>query len=132
MIGISVRDAPAPLVVAASLVAVEGLLMVLYAVVELFSLSGDRVTMGLTTAAFFALYGGALIVCAWAVTQRHSWGRAPIVLAQLFQLMAAWSFRESPTTMVAVGLAIVALITVVGLFHPASVDHLAGEGERTS
>lgn len=131
MFGTRMQDAPAPLVVAASLVAVEGLLMVLYAVVELVSLSWDRVTMGLTTAAFFALYGGALIVFAWAVTQRHSWGRAPIVLAQLFQLMAAWSFRESPTTLVAVGLALVAVITLVGLLHPASVEHLAEEGERT-
>jgi hypothetical protein len=119
--------APAPLVVAAGLVAVEGALVVMYAVVELFSLTGGRLTMGLTTAAFFAMYGAALVVCAWAVTRRHSWARAPIVLAQLLQLMAAWSFRDSPTTLVAIGLAVVGLVVLVGLLHPASIDHLAEE-----
>lgn len=119
--------APAPLLVAASLVAVEGSLVVLYAVMELFSLNQGRLAMGLTTAAFFALYGVGLLLCARAVTRRQSWARAPIVLAQLFQLMAAWSFRDSPTTLAAIGLAIVALIVIAGLLHPASIDHLAEE-----
>ena len=50
-------DRPAPLTVAASLVAVEGLVVVLLAVLELATLSSDRLTMGLTTTAFFVAYG---------------------------------------------------------------------------
>jgi hypothetical protein len=121
--------APAPLVVAAGLVAVEGLLVVMYAVMELFSLSGGRLTMGLTTAAFFALYGAGLVFFAWAVSRGRSWARAPIALAQLLQLMAAWSFRGSPTTIAAIALAVVAVIVLVGLLHPASLDHLAEEAQ---
>jgi hypothetical protein len=127
MVRSHIGDAPAPLIVAASLVAVEGALLVMYAVMELFSISSGRLTMGLTTAAFFALYGAGLGFCAWAVTRGRSWARSPIVLTQLFGLLAAWSFRESPTTMIAVGLAVVAVVVLVGLLHPASLEHLAEE-----
>jgi hypothetical protein len=46
------------------------------------------------------------------------------VLAQLIQLGIAWSFRGGDTTLVAVALAVVALVVVVGLLHPASIDAL--------
>ena len=120
-------DHPAPLVVAASLVAVEGLVLLLLAVLELASLSSQRLTMGVTTTGFFALYGGALLLLAWSVHHGRSWARSPIVLAQLIQLGIAWSFRGGDTTLVAVALAVVALIVVVGLLHPASIDALADD-----
>jgi hypothetical protein len=120
-------DHPAPLVVAASLVAVEGLVLLLLAVLELASLSSQRLTMGVTTTGFFAVYGGALLLLAWSVHRGRSWARSPIVLAQLIQLGLAWSFRGGDTTLVAVALAVVALIVVVGLLHPASIDALADD-----
>ena len=120
-------DHPAPLVVAASLVAVEGLVLLLLAVLELASLSSQRLTMGVTTAGFFAVYGGALLLLAWSVHRGRSWARSPIVLAQLIQLGIAWSFRGGDTTLVAVALAVVALIVVAGLLHPASIDALADD-----
>jgi hypothetical protein len=120
---------PAPLVVAASLVAVEGLLLLGYAVLEAFSISSDRVAVGVTTALFFAVYGGLLLLCAWSVTGGHSWARSPIVLAQLIQLGLAWSFRGGETTAVVVAIAVVALIVLVGLLMPASVEALADDGE---
>jgi hypothetical protein len=116
---------PAPLVVAASLVAVEGALLLGYAVLELFSLDSDRLAVGLTTSIFFAVYGAGLLLCAWAVTRGHSWARSPIVLAQLIQLGLAWSFRGGDTTVVAVAIAVVAGLVLVGLLHPASLDALA-------
>jgi hypothetical protein len=115
---------PAPLVVAASLVAVEGVVLVALAILELASLSSQRLTMGVTTAGFFAGYGAALLLFAWSVRQGRSWARSPIVLAQLIQLGIAWSFRGGDTTLVAVALAVVALVVVVGLLHPASIDAL--------
>ena len=118
-------DHPAPLVVAASLVAVEGVVLVLLAILELANLSSQRVTMGLTTAGFFVVYGVALMICAWSVHRGHSWARSPIVLAQLIQLGVAWSFRGGDTTLVAVALAVVAVVIVVGLLHPASIHALA-------
>jgi len=118
---------PAPLTVAASLVAVEGLVLVLLAVVEVASLDLGRLTMGLTTSVFFVAYGVALVCCAGLLVRRVSWARAPAVLTQLIQLGLAWSFREQPTTLVAIGLAVVALVVLAGIFHPASLDALAEE-----
>jgi hypothetical protein len=120
-------DHPAPLVVAASLVAVEGLVLLLLAVLELASLSSQRLTMGVTTTGFFAVYGAALLLLAWSVHRGRSWARSPIVLAQLIQLGLAWSFRGGDTTLVAVALAVVAVVVVLGLFHPASIDALADD-----
>lgn len=119
------KQIPAPLTVAASLTAVEGLLMVGYGVLELASVSTERLAMGLTTAAFFAVYGGGLLVCAWAVARGHSWARSPIVLAQLIQLGIAWNFRGENTLGVAIALAVVGVVVIVGLLHPDSLDHLA-------
>lgn len=119
---------PAPLVVAASLVAVEGLLLLGYAVLELASISADRVALAITTALFFAAYGALLIAAAWAVTHGRSWARSPIVLAQLIQLGVAWSFRGGDTTAVAVAMAVVAAIVLVGLLVPSSIDALS-DGE---
>ena len=120
-------DHPAPLVVAASLVAVEGVVLLLLAVLELANLSSQRLTMGVTTAGFFAVYGAAMLLFAWLVHRGHSWARSPIVLGQLIQLGVAWSFRGGDTTLVAVVLAVVAVIVVVGLLHPASIDALADD-----
>lgn len=113
--------------VAASLVAVEGVLLVMYAVLELASLTSGRLTMGLTTAAFFAVYGAGLLLCAWLVLRGQSWARSPIMLAQLIQLGVAWSFLGGRTTWVAVSLAMVALIVIAGVLHPASIDALSDE-----
>jgi hypothetical protein len=120
-------DHPAPLVVAASLVAVEGVVLLALAILELASLSSQRVTMGVTTAGFFVVYGAALLLCAWVVHRGHSWARSPIVLAQLIQLGLAWNFWGGSTTPIAVGLAVVAVVVVLGLFHPASLDALADD-----
>jgi hypothetical protein len=116
---------PAPLVVAASLVAVEGLLLLGYAVLELASLSADRVTVALTTAIFFAAYAVLLLASARAVTRGQSWGRSPIVLTQLIQLGLAWSFRDGSTLLVAVALAVIALVVLAGILNPASIDALS-------
>lgn len=119
---------PAPLTVAASLVVVEALVFVILAVAELAALEGERAMMGATTAVFFLVYGAGLGVCAWAVWRLRSWGRAPIVLAQLIQLLVAWNFWGGATTWVALGLALVAVVVVAGVLHPQSIDALAERG----
>lgn len=105
--------------------------MLVYAILELANVSSQRLAMGLTTALFFAMYGAGLGVAAWAVHRRHSVARSPIVLAQLIQLGLAWNLRGGETTVVAVVLAIVALVVIAGLLHPASIVHLA-EDEPTT
>ncbi len=123
-----VRDrAPAPLVVAASLVAVEAMLLVIQGVAQIVSVSGDRAAMGVTTSVFFVLYGAGLAFCALMVTRLSSWARAPIVVSQLILLLLAWSFRGGDTTAVAITFALVAVLVLLGVFHPASLDALADE-----
>ena len=122
-------DNPPPLTVAASLAAVQGMLLVLYGVLEIANLSLDRVTMGVTTAVFFLAAGGGLCACAFYLQRRSTWARSPIVLAQLIQLGLAWNFRAAPTTWLAVVLAVVALVVLFGIFHPASIRALEGSPE---
>jgi hypothetical protein len=113
------------LTVAASLVAIEGAMLVMLALVETGNLSTQRLAMGLTTAVFFAVYGVVLLLCAWQLTRRAAWARSPVVLTQLIQLGLAWNFRGGETTWIAVALAAVALVVVAGIFHPDSLDALA-------
>jgi hypothetical protein len=83
--------------------------------------------MGLTTAAFFFLYGAGLAYCAWRLARLQSWARAPVVLAQLIQLGVAWSFKDGDTVVVAVVLALVALVVIAGILHPRSLSALAAQ-----
>ena len=120
-------SAPPPLVTAASVAAVEGLMLVALALLELFSLSSSRLTMGLTTAAFFAAFGVLLIVCGWVVTRGQTWARGPILMAQLIGLGLAWNLRGGQTTLMAVAIVVVAAVVIAGLLHPASVEALNAE-----
>lgn len=116
---------PPPLAVAASLVAVEAAMLVIFGVVELRSIETSKLTMGVTTSLFFGVYGVGLGLCAWQLYRLRSWTRAPVVLAQLIQLGVAWSFREGATTFVSVLLTVVAVLVIAGVFHPASLRALA-------
>jgi hypothetical protein len=111
--------------VAASLAAVEGLVIGILGIAELVHLSSGRLTMGVTTAVFFAAYAVGLVFCAWQVSRCTPWARSPLVLSQLIQLGIAWNFRDLPA--VAIALAVVAVVVLGGLFHPASMKALDRE-----
>jgi hypothetical protein len=117
-------------VVAAGLVLVEGLLTAIYGLGELVHLDGDRLAMGLTTAAFFLAYGIGLGCCAWGLQRVHTWARGPVLLAQLIWLGLAWNFRHGETRLIAVLLAVPAVITLVGMLHPQSIDALEHRDPR--
>ncbi|WP_310526241.1 hypothetical protein [Nocardioides sp.] len=115
---------PPPLVTAASVTVVEGLVLLLLAVLEIASLTGGRLTMGLTTAVFFGAFGVLLMVCGRLITRGHTWVRGPILLAQLMALAMAWNLRGGETTIVSAAIAVVALIVIAGMLHPASIEAL--------
>ena len=115
------RDLPAPLVVAASLAGLEGLLVLAYAVVLAHDIDSQRVTMGVTTSLFFGLLAGLLVCCAWYVVQRRTWARSPIVVVQVMALGLAWNFLGGSTTWISCVLAVVAVVVLAGLLHPASI-----------
>lgn len=121
---------PPPLTVAASLAAVEGLLFLGLAVAELANFEMSKAAMGATTALFFVLYGAALLACAWGLWRLRSWGRSPIVFAQLLQLAVAYSFWGGETTWIAVSAGVVALIVLAGVFHPQSLKAVGDADER--
>jgi hypothetical protein len=113
---------PPPLTVAASLVAVQGLVLVGLALVEAFSVDQDRVAVAVSTAVFFALYGVVLLTCSVALTQRWGWARGPVLISQLIQLGIAWNVRDS--LFLAIVLAIAALLALAGMLSPASIEVL--------
>jgi hypothetical protein len=115
---------PPPLHVAAALAGLEGLFLLGVAVAVLAATERERLVTGLPTVAFFLIYGSALMWSAWQLRRRESWARSFVVLAQLIQLGLAWNFRGEQTLAVAVGIALVALIVLAGIFHPQSVRAL--------
>ena len=121
---ISAPGAAAPLLTAAGLTLVEGLLTVMYGVSEAAHITSQRLVMGVTTATFFVGYGAAMMICAWGLTRLHTWARGPVLLAQLIWLGLAWNFRDGGTWPVAVGLAVPAAIVLVGMLVPSSVEAL--------
>lgn len=120
--------APLWLVAASVLVGLEALVLVGYGVAQLPAFTQARATMVLTSTVFFVVYGGSLGVFAWLMHQLRSWTRAPVVLAQLIQLGVAWSFRGGTTTPLAVGLAVVAVAVLAGVFHPDSLRAVEAAG----
>jgi hypothetical protein len=115
-------DNPPPLTVAASLVAVQGFVLVALAVLELVNVSSERLSLGVSAAVFFLVYGGLLLLCAWALTQQQGWTRGPVLITQLIQLGLAWNLRDLPV--VAVALALAAAVVLAGMLHPATLRTL--------
>ena len=110
--------------------ALEALVLVVLAVLELANLRSIRLTMGVTTTVFFLVAAAGLAWCAWSLWKARRWARGPVVMAQLIQLGLAWNFRDAPTTLVAIGLAVVALVVVAGLLHPATTRVLEEDEPR--
>lgn len=126
----SLHGTPAPLVVAAGLTGIQGLLTIVFGLVEGFSLDSGRLVMGVTTGAFFLAYGVGLVVCAWGLSTVRPWARGPVLLAQLIWLGLAWNFRTGSTLSVAIGLAVAAVVVLAGLLHPRSIDALERAADR--
>ncbi len=116
---------PAPLTVAASLVTIQGGLLLVFAVLELASVSSDRISLGVSTAIFFLVYGALLVLCAFALTRQQGWARGPVLITQLIQLGLAWNLRD--TALIAVLLVVSALVVLAGMLHPASIAALTDD-----
>jgi hypothetical protein len=110
--------------VAASLTAVEAFVLAGLGLLELASLRSVRLTMGITTTLFFLAAAVGLGWCAWSLWKVRRWARGPVVMAQLIQLGLAWNLWAGSTKPLAIGLAVVAVVVVLGLVHPASTEVL--------
>jgi len=121
---------PPPLLVAASLAALEGLALLAGAVLQLAHLRSGHVSLGVALAVFFAAYGALLIASAFGLHRRRTWPRGPVLFSQLIMLGLAWGLRDH--ALLAVGVAIVAVVTIAGLVHPSSIDALEASRRQDS
>lgn len=121
------RVPPPPLVVAAALTALLALALAVLGVLELANLRAIRLTMGLTTSVFFLGAAVALAWCAWSLWRVRRWARGPVVMADLIVLGLAWNLRDVETLLLPVGLALVAVVGIAGLLHPATTAALEDE-----
>lgn len=118
---------PRPLLIAAALTLLEGVVFIGYGVLELFNLSSERLSMGLTTALFFLGYGAALAWCARGLRDGRSWARSPVVFAQLLQIPVAWSFFGHDTKGVSAAIFAVSVIVLVAIMMPRSLQYLSDD-----
>jgi uncharacterized membrane protein (DUF2068 family) len=79
------------------------------------------------TAILLGGYGVLLILTARGVFRGRRWSRGPAVVTQLILLPIAWSFRGSPTTLVAVVMAAVSVAILVCVLHPRSTEVFVGQ-----
>jgi len=125
---------PLTIVVAAALLALEGLAGLAYAVLELGQIRMSRAAVGVGVATLMACFGLVLLLVARGVLLGSRWSRGPAVVVQLILLPLAWSFKGGATTWVSVLLAVIAIATLVGLLHPRSTAVFLGSapGEGSS
>ena len=113
--------------VAASLTAVEAVVLAGLGLLEVANLTTGRLTMGVTTSAFFLGAAAALAWCAWSLWRVRRWARGPVVMAQLILLGLAWNLWADSTRPLSAGLAVVGLVVIAGLLHPASTRALEAD-----
>lgn len=117
-------EAPGPLRVAAVVVALQGAFAVVFGAAEALNTSAERAVMGTTTSIFFIGFGLGLLFCAWGLSKVRPWARGPVMLAQLMSLGLAWNFRGGETAWISVVLMIPAVIGLIGMLHPRTLEAL--------
>ena len=125
---------PITIVVAAALLAFEGLAALAYAVLEIGQIRMSRAEVGVGVAILMAGFGLLLLLVARGVFRGRRWSRGPAVVTQLILLPIAWSFKGGSTTWVSVALGALAIAVLVGVLHPRStavfVPPAANRGQR--
>ena len=116
---------PAPLMMAAVLLAIEALAAVVFGGIALTQIRPSPAEVG-TGVAIWMLGYGVLLALARGVFLGRRWSRAPSAATQLILLPLAFSFRGEPTTWVAGAIAVAAVATLVGLLHPRSTEVFVG------
>ncbi len=113
------------------IVAVQGIAGVFAAIVYVVSgiRGGDEPGLNMFgTAAYFVIIGGAVLAAGGALWTGRRWGRGVAVFAQLLLLPVAWYLAVgSGRWIYGIGVAVVALVTLVLLFSPSAVQWLSAQ-----
>jgi hypothetical protein len=121
---------------AAVLVAIEGGVGLVAAVVYVVSGFAGSAEPGLNkfgTAAWFAIIGGGVLAAGWALWTGRRWGRGVAVFAQLLLLPVAWYMAVgSGQWLYGVPVALVAVVTLVLLFSPSTLEWLGAQDSASA
>jgi hypothetical protein len=124
---------PFTIVMAAALLALEAVIALGYAALEVGQVRMSRAALGVGVAILMAGFGLVLLAVARGVFRGKRWSRGPAVATQLILLPIAWSFKGGGTTWVSVVLAVLAIAVLVGVLHPRSTSVFvqpAADGRR--
>jgi hypothetical protein len=114
---------------AAVVVALEGVVLVVVAVVLVVRALGGAHEVSISgygTAGWFVIMGAAVVTAAWALWTGRRWGRGIAVFAQLLLLPVAWYIAVgSRQWSYGVPVALVAAVALALLFSPSAVQWLA-------
>ena len=124
------HPAGVPLKVAATVLALEALVTVGFAIVQLLFLEPLGATSAIVTAVVVLGYAAALGFVAYGVARGRRWSRAPAIATQLVQLPVAWGLRSDPTTPIALAMGTASALVVVCLLLPSSTAIFVPETER--
>jgi hypothetical protein len=111
---------PFTIVMAAALLALEAVIALGYAALEVGQVRMSRAALGVGVAILMAGFGLVLLAVARGVFRGKRWSRGPAVATQLILLPIAWSFKGGGTTWVSAVLAVLAIAVLVGVLHPRS------------
>jgi hypothetical protein len=119
-----------PLVLAAAILALEGLVSIGFGILELTQAQASRLALGGGVGIIMVCYAALLVAVARGVVRGRRWSRAPGIATQLIQLPIAWSFRGAQTGLVGAALAASALTVLICLLLPSSTVIFVPEEER--
>lgn len=112
--------------VAAAVVVLESAAYIVVALLDFADSSGGRRGFGLGAGLLLIAYGTGLLFAAWAVRQGRRWARAPLIVAQLIQLLLASDARDG-AAWVTPAMAASALVVLGCLLAPPVTRALTGE-----
>ncbi len=93
----------------------------------------QHVVSGFGNAAWFAVIGAAILSAGWALWTGRRWGRGIAVFAQLLLLPVTWYLGVgSHQWLYAVPIAAVAIMTLVLLFSPATLQWLTSYDDSSA
>ena len=88
---------------------------------------------GYGTAAWFVIMGSAVLAAGWALWNGRRWGRGIAVFAQLLLLPVAWYMGVgSQQWLYAIPVGLVALVTLVLLFSPSTLQWLGAQDSASA
>ncbi|MEQ4725158.1 hypothetical protein [Nonomuraea sp. B19D2] len=123
---------PVTLVIAAAIVALEGLAALglgLYVGAETLVSTPDNLTTAIAESAFGVLIGAGLLWVAWGgLFRMERWGRSPGVLAQIFVLPVSVTLIQSGQPQLGIPLIVIAMAGLATLLAPPTTHALYGDG----